>query len=100
MGNPQSLSRFLPEKLIKKLPPQAENTLERGNLTASSGTSDSSLQEDSSHQKINSDQGQFRDKRVRFEEALPKSDTVLSVPSLPTVNLAALEALQKTVPSR
>ena len=43
LGNPQSLSRFLPEKLIKKLPPQAENTLERGNSTASSETSGSSL---------------------------------------------------------
>ena len=28
LGNPQSLSRFLPEKLIKKLPTQAENTLD------------------------------------------------------------------------
>ena len=28
LGNPKSLSRFLPEKLIKKVPPQAENALE------------------------------------------------------------------------
>ena len=26
-GNPKSLSRFLPEKFIKKLPPQAESSL-------------------------------------------------------------------------
>ena len=95
MGNPKSLSRFLPEKLIKKLPPQAENALERGNSTASSETSGSSLREDSSHQKNISDQGQFREKKVRFEETLPTTDAVSSVPSLPTVNLAALEALQR-----
>ena len=47
------------------------------------------------YQKNISDQGQFREKKVRFDEALPKTDTVSSVPSLPTVNLAALEALQR-----
>ena len=91
LGNPKSLSRFLPEKLIKKLPPQAENALERGNSTTSSETSGSSLLEDSSNQKRNSGQDQFREKKVRFEETLPTTDVIdTSVPSLPTVNLAAL----------
>ena len=96
LGNPKSLSRFLPEKLIKKLPPQAENALEWGNSTASSETSGSSLREDSSNQKNISDQDQFREKKVRFEETLPTTDAVSSVPSMPTVNLAALEALQRS----
>ena len=97
MGNPKSLSRFLPEKLIKKLPPQAENALEQGNSTTSSETSGSSLLEDSSNQKRNSGQDQFREKKVRFEETLPTADVIdTSVPSLPAVNLAALEALQRS----
>merc|ERR1712163_24906 len=46
-GNPKSLSRFLPEKFIKKLPPQAESSLRLGisvNSTTSSDSSGSSLQ--------------------------------------------------------
>ena len=46
LGNPRSLSRFLPETFIKKFPPQAESSLERGNLmnsTTSSNTSGSLL---------------------------------------------------------
>ena len=99
LGNPRSLSRFLPEKLIKKLPPQAENSLEQGNSTTSSQTSGSSLLEDSSNQKqpCNSGQDQFSDKKVKFEETLATADfSDTSVPSLPAVNLTALEALQKS----
>ena len=49
-GNPKSLSRFLPDRFTKQLPPQAEISLERGNSensTTSSGSSGSSFQEDS-----------------------------------------------------
>ena len=102
LGNPRSLSRFLPEKFIKKLPPQAESSLERGNSmnsTTSSNTSGSSLLEDSSNQKrsYSSGQDKFSDKRVKFEETLATTGvSVTSVPSHPTLNLAALEALQNS----
>ena len=41
-GNPKSLSRFLPEKFIKKLPLQAESSLKQGNSVNSTTSSDSS----------------------------------------------------------
>ena len=41
-GNHKSLFRFLPEKFIKKLPPQAESSLRRGNSVNSTTSSDSS----------------------------------------------------------
>ena len=53
-GNPKSLSCFLPEKFIKKLPSQAEGSLERSNSensTTSSFSSGSSLQGESSIRK-------------------------------------------------
>ena len=60
-GNPKSLSCFLPERFIKQLPPQAEISLERGNSensTTSSGSSGSSLQEDSCIRKRSQSSGQ------------------------------------------
>ena len=53
-GNPRSLSRFLPEKFIKKLPPQAESSLKQShskNSTTSTYTSGSLLLGDSSNRK-------------------------------------------------
>ena len=69
------------------------------NSTTSSNTSGSSLLEDSSNQKrsYSSGQDKFSDKKVKFEETLATTDvSVTSVPSHPTVNLAALEALQNS----
>ena len=69
------------------------------NSTTSSNTSGSSLLEDSSNQKrsYSSGQDKFSDKKVKFEETLATTDvSVTPVPSHPTLNLAALEALQNS----
>ena len=64
-GNPKSLSRFLPEKFFKKLPPQAGNSLKRGASVSSTISSDSAsslLQEEYSlikHTKV-SNQGKLQ----------------------------------------
>ena len=95
-GNPKSLSRFLPEKFIKKLPPQAESSLRRGNSvnsTTSSDSSGSSLQGESSIRKRSqsSNQGKHCDKRVKFNEtSTTTSATSAPVPSNQSLNLAAL----------
>ena len=87
LGNPKSLSRFLPEKFIKKLPPQAESSLRRGNSvnsTTSSDSSGSSLQGESSNWKRSqcSNQGKHCDKRVKFNEtSTSTSATSAPVPS-------------------
>ena len=102
LGNPKSLSRFLPEKFIKKLPPQAESSLRQGNSvnsTTSSDSSGSSLQGESSirKQSKSSDQGKLCDKRAKVNEtSTTTSATAAPVPSHPSLNLAALEALQKS----
>ena len=102
LGNPRSLSRFLPEKFIKKLPPQAEISLERGNSensTTSSDASGSLLLGDSSNQKRThiSSQDKFCNKRVKFKETLDTTGaTFAPTPSHPTLKLAALEALQNS----
>ena len=98
-GNLRSLSRFLPEKFIKKLPAQADNSLERGdstNSTTSTITSGSLLLEDSSERDINTpDQVKVCDKKAQSMEASVVTDmTAAASPSRPTLNLAALEALQ------
>ena len=101
-GNPKSLSRFLPEKFIKKLPSQAEGSLERSNSensTTSSFSSGSSLQEDFSiwNQSQNSGQGSVCDRRVRFRDTvITTSATSAPAPSDPNLNLAALDALQRS----
>ena len=101
-GNPKSLSRFLPEKFIKKLPPQAESSLKRGNSensTTSSGSSGSLLQGDSSIRKRSHSFGQDKlcDGRVQFKRTLTTTGAATApVPSNPNLNLTALEALQKS----
>ena len=53
-GNPKSLSHFLTEKFIKRLPPQGESSLRGGNSVNSTTRSDStgsSLQGESSIRK-------------------------------------------------
>ena len=98
--NPRSLSRFLLEKCVKKLPPQAESSLKRGhskNSTTSTNTSGSLLLGDSSHRKQTSisDQVKVCDRRVQSKDTLVVADiSADSTPSHPTLNLAALEALQ------
>ena len=98
-GNPRSLSCFLPEKFITKLPAQADNSLERGvsmNSITSIITSGSLLLEDSTERDINTpDQVKVCDKKTQSMEALVVTDmTAAASPSRPTLNLAALEALQ------
>ena len=99
-GDPRSLSHFLPEKCIKKLPPQAESSLKQGhskNSTTSTNTSGSSLLGDSSNRKQTniSDQVKVCDRRVQSKDTSAVADTSAnSTPSRPTLNLAALEALQ------
>ena len=69
------------------------------NSSTSSDCSGSSLLGDSSNQKRShsSSQDEFCDKRVKFRETLATTGaTVTPVPSHPTLNLAALEALQKS----
>ena len=101
-GNPKSLSRFLPERFIKQLPPQAEVSLERGNSensTTSSGSSGSSLQEDSYIWKRSHSSGQDSvcDGRVKFRRTvITRGAATAPAPSDPNLNLAALDALQKS----
>ena len=67
--------------------------------TTSSDASGSSLQGDSSNQKQphSSSQDKFCDKRIKFRETLAEtSATFAPVPSHPNLNLAALDALQKS----
>ena len=69
------------------------------NSTTSSDSSGSSLQGESSirKQSHSSDQGKLCDKRVKFNEtSTTTSATAAPVPSHPSLNLAALEALQKS----
>ena len=100
-GNPKSLSRFLPEKFIKKLPSQAESSLRRGNSVSSTISTDStssSFQGESSLKKQPKVSNQIKscDKRVKFTKtSTSTSVTSAPVPSNPNLNLAALEALQK-----
>ena len=100
--NPISLSCFLPEKFIKKLPPQAESSLRRGNSvnsTKSSDSSGSSFQGESSIQKQSkiSNQGKLCNKRAKVNEtSTTTSATAAPVPSHSSLNLASLEALQKS----
>ena len=70
-----------------------------GNSTTSSNASHSSLLGDSSNRKRPhiSGQDKFCDKRVKFRETLAATGaTVAPTPSHPTLNLAALEALQNS----
>ena len=69
------------------------------NSTTSSDASGSSLQGDSSNRKRphSSGQDKFCDKKVKFRETLATTGaTFAPVPSHPTLNLAALDALQKS----
>ena len=101
-GNPKSLSCFLPEKFIRKLPSQAESSLERSNSensTTSSFSSGSSLQEDFSirNNSQTSRQGSGCDKRVGFRDTvITTNSTLASAPSNTNLNLDALDALQKS----
>ena len=100
-GNPKSLSHFLPERFIKKLPPQAESSLKQGNSensTTSSGSSGSSLQEDSYIRKQSQSSGQDSvcDGRIKFRKTVITTGVATApAPSDPNLNLAALDALQK-----
>ena len=98
-GNLRSLSNFLPEKLIKKLPAQADISLEQSdstNSTTSTITSGSLLLEDLLDQDSNTpDQVKVCDKKAQSMEASVVTDiSAAASPSRPTLNLAALEALQ------
>ena len=98
-GNPKSLSRFLPEKFIRKLPSQAETSLERSNSENSSFSSGSLLQEDFSirNNSQTSGQGSGCGKRVGFRDTvITTSATPASAPSDTNLNLAALDALQRS----
>ena len=69
------------------------------NSTTSSDSSGSSLQGESSirKQSNSSGQGKLCDKRVKFNEtSATTSATTAPVPSHPNLNLAALDALQKS----
>ena len=98
-GNPKSLSRFLPEKFIRKLPSQAETSLERSNSENSSLSNGSSFQGDFSIRTNSqtSGQGSGSDKRVGFRDSvITTSATTTSAPSNTNLNLDALDALQKS----
>ena len=97
--NPKSLSRFLPEKFIRKLPSQAETSLERSNSKNSSLSSGSSFQEEFSIRTNSQTSGQDSgcDKRVGFKDTvITTSASTTSAPSNTNLNLDALDALQKS----
>ena len=93
-SNIRFLSRFLPEKFIKELPTQADNSLEHGNSmnsTTSTSTSGSLPLENSLDQDNTLDTVRVGDGDVKTKEA----STAEADPSpRPTLNIAALEALQ------
>ena len=96
-GNPRSLSLFLPEKSIKKMPQKAEDSLKGGDsvsLTTSSHCASSLLQEETLLKKRPniSNQEKFCDKRVKFVENKTLTATsASSAPdySIPNLHLAA-----------
>ena len=95
-GNPKSLSRFLPEKFIKKLPSKAQTSLERGNSETSSFSGSSSVQEDLSFRNTSQISGQSSGS-MEMESEDAEVTTSATVPSAsPTLdlNLDALDALQ------
>ena len=57
-GNPKSLSCFLPEKFIEKLPSEAGTSLERSNSETSWFPGSSSVQEDPSFRNTSQISGQ------------------------------------------
>ena len=98
-GNPKSLSRFLPEKFIRKLPSQAETSLEQSNSKNSSLSSGSSFQGDFSFRTTSQTSGQSSgsNKRVGSRDSvIMASATTTSAPSNINLNLDALDALQKS----
>ena len=98
-GNPKSLSRFLPEKFIKKLPSQAKTSLERGNSENSSLSSSSLVQGDFSFRTTSQTSGQSLGSNKRIESrdsVITTSATMTSAPSNINLNLDALDALQKS----
>ena len=98
-GNPKSLSPFLPKKFIKKLPSEAQTSLERGNSETSSFSGSSSFQEDFSFWTTSQTSGQSSGstKRVESEDAeVTTSATTTSITPNFNLNLDALDALQKS----
>ena len=96
-GNPKSLSRFLPEKFIEKLPSEAGTSLERSNSDSSTYPESSSVQEDFSFQNTQtSGQSSGSMDKEPEDAGVTTSAPVSSVSPASDLNLVALDALQKS----
>ena len=96
-GNPKSLSRFLPEKFIEKLPSEAGTSLERSNSDSSTYPESSSVQEDFSFRNTQTSGQSSGSMEMGSEDAeVTTSAPVSSVSPTFDLNLVALDALQKS----
>ena len=96
-GNPKSLSRFLPEKFIEKLPSEAGTSLERSNSDSSTYPESSSVQEDFSFRNTQTSGQSSGSMEMESEDAeVTTSAPVSSVSPTFDLNLVALDALQKS----
>ena len=95
-GNPKSLSRFLPEKFIRKLPSEAGTSLERSNSETSSFSRSSLVQEDLSFRNTSQTSGQSSgtmEMELEDAEVTPSATAPIASPNF-DLNLDALDALR------
>ena len=95
-GNPKSLSRFLPEKFIRKSQSEAGTSLEWSNSETSSFSGSSSVQEDFFFRNTSQTSGQSSGAMEMESEDAEVKTTATAPPASPNfdLNLDALDALQ------